>query len=74
MQDYSWDPETKRQSAEYRVRNKPRPEKARRKEDSLKVKEHLCGHILKSKEVVIFGTKKTIKQLAKEPHVTAFDS
>ena len=34
---YSWDPELKRQSAEWRDRDEPRPEKARRKQGSLKV-------------------------------------
>ncbi|KAK3702314.1 hypothetical protein RRG08_008702 [Elysia crispata] len=34
---YSWDPETKRQSAEWRGFDEPRPEKVRRKQWSLKV-------------------------------------
>ncbi|KAK3786482.1 hypothetical protein RRG08_058538 [Elysia crispata] len=34
---YSWDPETKRQSAEWRDFDKPRPEKVRRKQGALKV-------------------------------------
>ncbi|GFR70648.1 histone-lysine n-methyltransferase setmar-like protein [Elysia marginata] len=33
---YSWDPETKRQSAEWRDFDKPRPEKVRRKQGALK--------------------------------------
>ncbi|KAK3753658.1 hypothetical protein RRG08_067154 [Elysia crispata] len=34
---YSWDPETKRQSAEWRDFDEPRPEKVRRKQGALKV-------------------------------------
>ncbi|GFS10467.1 mariner Mos1 transposase [Elysia marginata] len=34
---YSWDPETKQQSAEWRDFDEPRPEKARRKQGALKV-------------------------------------
>ncbi|GFR79429.1 histone-lysine N-methyltransferase SETMAR [Elysia marginata] len=34
---YSWDPETKRQSAEWRDFDEPRPEKVRRKQEALKV-------------------------------------
>ncbi|KAK3799631.1 hypothetical protein RRG08_059677 [Elysia crispata] len=34
---YSWDPETKRQSAEWRNFDEPRPEKVRRKQGALKV-------------------------------------
>ncbi|KAK3796147.1 hypothetical protein RRG08_018148 [Elysia crispata] len=34
---YSWDPETKRQSAEWRGFDEPRPEKVRRKQGALKV-------------------------------------
>lgn len=34
---YSWDPELKRQSAEWRNQGSPRPEKARRKQGAMKV-------------------------------------
>jgi histone-lysine N-methyltransferase SETMAR len=34
---YSWDPELKRQSAEWRSEDSPRPQKARRKQGSMKV-------------------------------------
>ena len=34
---YSWDPELKRQSAQWRNQGSPRPEKARRKQGAMKV-------------------------------------
>ncbi|KAK3787594.1 hypothetical protein RRG08_034297 [Elysia crispata] len=44
---YSWDPETKRQSAEWRDFDEPRPEKVRRKQGALKVIFDMNGVILR---------------------------
>ncbi|GFO43164.1 mariner mos1 transposase [Plakobranchus ocellatus] len=48
----SWDPGTKRQSAELRDRNEPRPERARSKRNSVKTESHLNCLFFDTSEII----------------------